>query len=78
MLDVKYHRITVQSGEDSFSVFCTEDSLEHRRDEAELWAGRLALRLYWLQYEITISTASKREATERIHALFDHRFPAPP
>lgn len=78
MSGVNYQRITIQSGEDHFSVFCTQESLEHRRDEVLLWADRLARRLHWRTYETTISPASVREATKRPHALFEHRFPTPP
>lgn len=77
MLGINYQRITIHSGKDNFSIFCTQDNLEQRRDEVLLWADKLARRLDWFQYETTISHASKREATERIHALFEHRFPDP-
>jgi len=77
-LGANYQKITVKSGEDSFSVFCTQDSLEHRRDEVLLWADKLARRLHWRQYETTVSPASSREATERVHSLFEHRFPDKP
>lgn len=73
---MNYQRIKICSGEHHFSLFCTQDSLEHRRDEILLWAETLARRLHWREYEITISPASTREATERVHALFEHRFPA--
>lgn len=78
MSDVDYQRITLQSGDEYFSVFCTQDSLEHRRDEVLLWADKLARRMHWQQYQSTVSPASKQEATERLHALFEHRFPAKP
>lgn len=78
MSDVDYQRITLQSGEEYFSLFCTQYSLEHRRDEVLLWADQLARRMHWRQYQSTISPASEQEATERLHALFEHRFPAQP
>ena len=71
----RFKRLTIQSGERYFYLFCTEDSLEHRRDEVIRWADQLARQLYWRTYETTISTASSFEATERKHALFEHRFP---
>ena len=78
MLGASYQRITIQSGEYYFSVFCTQESLEHRRDEVLRWADQLARRLHWRTYKTTIGSASAREATERPHALFEHRFPAQP
>ncbi len=75
MKSAKFQRLTIQSGERYFYLYCTEDSLVHRRDEIILWADKLARQLYWWTYETTISTASTFEATERKHALFEHRLP---
>ncbi|MFT6875365.1 MAG: hypothetical protein ACI9XK_001758 [Granulosicoccus sp.] len=74
----KFQRLTIQSGERYFSLFCTQDSLEHRRDEIILWADQLARQLHWRIYETTIGPASSVEATERKEALFEHRFPTKP
>ena len=70
-----YQRIKIQSGYDHFCVFCTQDSLDHRQEEVTRWTRQLASRLRWRTYETTISSASTQEATERMHALFEHRFP---
>ena len=74
----RFQRLTIQSGERYFYLFCTQDSLEHRRDEIVLWADGLARQLCWRIYQTTISAASAVEATERKHALFEHRFPVKP
>ncbi len=74
MKSAKFQRLTIQSGERYVYLYCTQDSLEHRRDEIILWADQLARQLCWQIYETTISTASTIEATERKHALFEHRF----
>lgn len=78
MKSAKFQRLTIQSGERYFYVFCTRDSLEHRRDEIIQWANQLARQLCWRVFEITINTASIVEATERKHALFEHSFPVKP
>ncbi len=75
MKSARFQRLTIQSGERYFYLFCTKYSLEHRRDEIIQWADQLARQLCWRIYEITISAASTREANERKHALFEHRFP---
>ena len=72
----RFQKLTIQSGERYFYLFCTKYSLEHRRDEIIQWADQLARQLCWQIYETTISAASTIEATERKHALFEHRFPA--
>jgi len=77
METVTYHRIEIRCGDHHFSLFCTQKSLEYRREEILLWADKLARRLHWQTYETTISSASVREANERPHALFEHRFPTP-
>ncbi len=74
----RFQRLTIQSGERYFYLFCTKHSLEHRRDEIIQWADQLARQLCWRIYETTISAASTREATERKHALFEHRFQSKP
>ena len=71
----RFQRLTIQSGDRYFYLFCTKYSLEHRRDEIIQWADQLARQLCWRIYETTISSASTRDATERRHALFEHRFP---
>lgn len=73
---LNYQRITITSGDHYFSVYCTQDSLENRRDDVVKWADDLARRLHWRSYETTIDPASESEATKRIHALFENRFPA--
>ena len=78
MKSAMFQRLTIQSGERYFYLFCTKYSLEHRRDEIILWADQLARQLCWRIYETTISTASTSEATERRHALFEHQFPVKP
>lgn len=78
MTGTKFQRLTIRSGRNYFSLFCTQESLEHRRDEVILWADQLARRLHWMIYETTISHASTAEATERKHALFENRFPVKP
>ncbi len=75
MKSARFQRLTIQSGERYFYLFCTKYSLEHRRDEIIQWADQLARQLCWRIYETTISAASTRDATERKHALFEHRFP---
>lgn len=74
----RFQRLTIQSGERYFYLFCTQDSLEHRRDEIILWADKLARQLCWRIYRTTINAASIDEATERKNALFEHWFPAKP
>ncbi len=71
-----YQRITIRSGERFFLLYCTQGSLEHRRDEVLLWADRLARQLHWKVYETTIASASEAKATERKHALFEYWIPA--
>ena len=78
MKSAKFQRLTIQSGERYVYLYCTQDSLEHRREEIILWADQLARQLCWRIYETTISTASTVEATERKHALFEYRFPVKP
>ena len=78
MKSAKFKRLTIQSGERYFYLFCTRDSLEHRYDEIIQWANKLALQLCWRVFEISINTASIVEATERRHALFEHSFPVKP
>ena len=74
MIVENYQRIKIQSGDYHFCVFCTQNSLDHRKEEITQWTRQLARRLRWRAYETTISSASTQEATERIHALFEHRF----
>lgn len=74
--DTKFQRLTIHFGEHYFSLFCTQGSLEHRRDEVILWADQLARQLHWRSYDTKISPASTAEATERKFALFENRFPA--
>lgn len=74
----RFQRLKIQSGKRYFYLFCTKDSLEHRREEIIQWADQLARQLCWQFYETTISTASISEATERKHALFEHGFPVKP
>lgn len=70
----QYHRITAQSGEQFFSIFCTSHSLKHKQEQVYLWAHRLAGRLHWGDYNITTVPASKVEATERMYSLFEYRY----
>lgn len=72
-----YVRLTVKHAEDSFSVFCTDDSLENRRNEIIMWVDSLARRLGWADYEMTIEDATEAEANERHYALFENRHPSP-
>jgi hypothetical protein len=72
---VNYQRVTVRHGEDYFTVYCTQQSLEHRRDEVILWVDSLARRLRWTRYDTEITEASVEQATQRPYALFEHRFP---
>jgi hypothetical protein len=76
MSAVSYNRVTVQHAEDSFSVFCTDDSLEYRRDEVIMWVDSLARRLGWLDYKMVIKDATEAEANERHYALFENRHPS--
>ena len=69
MKNAKFQRLTIQSGERYFYLFCTQDSLEHRRDEIILWADQLVRQLCWRIYETTISTASTVEASVRNRIL---------
>ena len=68
-----FQKLTIQSGERYVYLYCTQDSLEHRRDEIILWVDQLARQLCWRIYETTISAASTVEATKRKHALFEYR-----
>lgn len=72
MKATKFQRLAIQSGERYFSLFCTQHSLEHRRDEIILWADQLARQLRWKTYDATISSASTVEANKRKHAFFEH------
>lgn len=71
-----YNRVTVQHGDDSFSVFCSQKSLENRRDQIIMWVDGLARRLGWIDYEMVIEQATEAEATERHYALFENRYPS--
>ena len=75
MKSARFQKLTIRSGERYFYLFCTRYSLEHQRDEVFQWADQLARQLCWRIYETTISSASRREANERKHALFEYRFP---
>jgi hypothetical protein len=70
-----YQQITIRSGERYFFLYCTQDSLQNRRDEIILWADQLARRLHWRSYDTTVTPASNVQANKRLHALFEHRFP---
>jgi len=72
----EYKRITVRSGDEHFCVFCTAESLEERHEDVLNWAYRLAERLHWRNYDVAITQASELQATDRMPALFEHRYPA--
>lgn len=70
-----YQKLTVRRGDHFFSLFCTRDSWNHRRDELMQWVDQLAGKLRFKNYVTQISDATEAEATERPYALFEHLFP---
>lgn len=75
MVSTKFQKVTLTNGEQFFSLYCSEESLENRRDEIFMWADKLAKRLHWEAYDTTFSPASRVEALKQPYALFEHRFP---
>jgi hypothetical protein len=70
-----YRRIMLRFEGSHFSIYCTQHSLENRREALDRWIALLASRLRWEKYSVLITGASKEQALERELALFENRHP---
>ena len=69
-----YRRIILRFEGNHFSLYCTQYSLENRRDIVDKWIAQLAVKLNWADYAVLITGASKEQAHERQLVLFENRF----